>query len=194
MGRRLASVLTIGVTVVACRQLAGLDDPIASTTADASGSGSGSCTTAGLTCAGVATAHVCGSACWVGCSDLVDEATAENRCTAWQTTADVSAFRSSSDTSCFRSNIQATGDAWIGFVQQSSAQSVSYGWRWIGDSQSPNYTNWASGQPNDGDGNENGAEQCAIISNGDSWQDVACSQTNSFSCHHSSSGSGGGGG
>ncbi len=54
---------------------------------------------------------------------------------------------------------------WVGGVQDASATSLGGGWRWVnsegpfsGSNGNPEYTNWAGGEPNDGDGVENGQE------------------------------------
>ncbi len=52
-------------------------------------------------------------------------------------------------------------------------------WSWVSGSSST-YTNWASGEPNDSDGDED----CAINNHnyGTSWNDIDCDNTYPFIC------------
>jgi Lectin C-type domain len=57
--------------------------------------------------------------------------------------------------------------AWIGASQAMSAASTGDGWSWV-TGEAWSYTNWASGQPDDGAG----AEICLIMNADGAWSDV----------------------
>ena len=66
--------------------------------------------------------------------------------------------------------------AWLGGTDEGSEGS----WSWDGASMS--YTNWRSGEPNNGSGGV--AENCLIIESnlGGSWDDQSCAGTKSYIC------------
>lgn len=66
-----------------------------------------------------------------------------------------------------------TQTAWIGLTQPPGQATMAAGWQWPGGNVAT-FTSWAGGQPDDGDGVENNAEQCATISNA-AWSDEPCS-------------------
>jgi hypothetical protein len=169
-----------------CRGLFGLDDPLpgelaVDSAADVPVEAVALCSTTGLTCSGNAVAYQCGETCWVGCDESLSATAAASRCSQWG--GKLAPFESASDQQCFRDYIQPNDDAWTGLEQMSGAASVSAGWSWNGDGVVPPFFNWASGQPNDGDGAESDAEQCAAIRDGtNTWDDVPCSATRTFAC------------
>jgi hypothetical protein len=180
--------VAIGVLVLAagCRGLFGLDDPLPGDLGDAAIDTAPidaipTCGVQGLTCSGNAVAYQCADTCWVGCSESLPHNTASTRCTQWG--GRLAPFESSSDQQCFRDYIQPSDDAWTGLEQMTGAASPAAGWSWNGDGLATPFLNWGSGQPDDGDANEDGAQQCAQILDGtNKWQDVPCSATFTFAC------------
>ncbi len=68
---------------------------------------------------------------------------------------------------------------WIALVQATGQTAPAAGWRWSRDGQAGaalGTADWASGQPDDGDGTENGAEGCAAMTSA-GWTDDACTAT-----------------
>lgn len=65
---------------------------------------------------------------------------------------------------------------WIALGQQAGQTSPAAGWQWMrstGPAVPATTTDWATGQPDDGDGTENAAQDCgALTSSG--WSDEAC--------------------
>jgi hypothetical protein len=179
-GRKLFAVAL--VAFAACRQLYGFDNPkpLADAHHDGMGSGSASCNTQGLTCAGTATAMFC-NGCWVSCTETVSESTAKNRCQAWG--GQIPVLNDTDFTSCLRSAVP-TGDLWIGLEQASGASSPAMGWTWLGG-MTPLSTNWGAGEPDDDNGGtESGKAQCARIPDGTSkWDDLPCTMPTTFACH-----------
>ena len=74
--------------------------------------------------------------------------------------------------------------SWIGLLQSPIANTVDGGWSINGDDMALTFTNWDAGQPNDANGSENGAEQCAFMTTDGKWQDSDCTSTSlvRFSC------------
>lgn len=179
-------VFSVLVGTAGCRQLFGFDDanPLVDASRDAPKDGSGdagACSTAGLTCNGTATATSCEGACWVSCTELVSHTTGATRCDDWG--GELARFDDSQTQSCLRASVAPTGDVWIGLSQMAGAAAPQDGWRWTGDSTTASFFNWAPGQPDDGDGNETGKEQCAHVPNGTSeWQDATCGSMFAFTC------------
>jgi hypothetical protein len=67
---------------------------------------------------------------------------------------------------------------WIGLQQDAAATSPAMGWTWHGGTVAPQLP-WAAGQPDDGDGVENGAEQCATLI-GSGFSDAACTASHPY--------------
>lgn len=67
---------------------------------------------------------------------------------------------------------------WIGLSQAASATSPAAGWSWVTGAQLA-AAPWAAGQPDDGDGTENGTEQCATLT-GSAFTDEPCSASHVF--------------
>jgi len=191
--RSVATSVLVLVLVLAtgCRSLFGFDDPLPGDLGDAAGGGDvpadvpidtvAKCNTTGLTCSGNTVAYQCGETCWVGCSESLTNTTATARCTQWG--GKLAPFVASTDQQCFRDFIQPADDAWTGLVQMTGAASAAAGWSWNGDGLATPFLNWASGQPDDGDMNEDDTQQCAQILDGtNKWLDVACTATFTFAC------------
>ncbi len=60
---------------------------------------------------------------------------------------------------------------WIGGKQSGEPGSASAGWSWAGTGEPWTYANWNSGEPNDGDGTENSAENFLFMEDG-LWNDA----------------------
>ncbi|MBA3538105.1 MAG: C-type lectin domain-containing protein [Deltaproteobacteria bacterium] len=139
----------------------------------------GVCTTTGLACAGT-TSIVETTACWVACSEVVDQPTAKARCTSWG--GRLAPLQTQADQDVVATMLFASQANWIGFEQADGQVLAFSGWSWNNDGANPSFTNWGAAQPNDGDTVENAAEQCAYMSNVGTWQDSACLGTLKFSC------------
>ena len=144
----------------------------------------GVCSTAGLTCPSGTTPRLipCGPAggCWVGCRDggSIDHAAARNLCTTWG--GELGWINSAQEESCLRMTID--GAIGLGLVQPANQALPLTGWTWNGTTV-PAYLNWSAGQPNDGDGVEDGTEQCAYSATSATWQDEPCTVIHSrFTC------------
>jgi hypothetical protein len=135
------------------------------------------CTTAGLSCGGTATTFLCGGNCWVRCTGNVSRETARGACAGW--TGALGQIDDATENSCVTARLAA--DAWIGLVQSDAATVPGMGWTWNGVAP-PVYTSWLPGKPDDGDGNESRAEQCAGIRTDGTWDDDSCSSALDFLC------------
>jgi hypothetical protein len=143
------------------------------------------CSTAGLVCAGLVAMRTCNGACWVGCTGGVEEPLAAQRCAAWG--GRLAPLQTQADYDCAHTVVLPGIASWTGFEQAPGQTSNLAGWSWNGDGLAPTFLNWSGGQPNDTDGNENGAEQCAYMSNpSGAWQDTPCTGSSQFaySCRH----------
>ncbi len=154
-------------------------------TDDASVDGS-TCSAAGLVCPGTAPiTFTFGGDCWAGCTngDPISEVAAAQACTVWG--GRLTPVYSAEELACVRAAIAPGSAMWLGLVQANGATTPGASWSWNGDGVSPTFVDWAPGQPNDGDGDEDGAEQCAYSSTQTDWQDERCSSAFArFACRH----------
>jgi len=133
------------------------------------------CSTLGLVCPGsTPITFQCGGDCWAGCTNgtPIPHAAAANACTVWG--GRLTPVYNATELTCVRSAISVGSAMWLGLVQAPTAASPSAGWSWNGDGKTPPYLDWAPGQPNDSDGDEDGEEQCAYSSSAMTWQDEPC--------------------
>ncbi len=144
-----------------------------------------SCSSAGLSCpgGGIGVA-MCNGDCWVSCPATGDEPTAAAACQAWG--GRLAPLQTQQDQDCVHLTVLPGKASWIGFEQANNASAVNTDWSWNSDGIAPTFLNWNGGQPNDGDGVEDGTEQCAYMSNpSGTWQDQPCSTSfANFSCRH----------
>jgi len=138
------------------------------------------CAATGLTCAGPATAVTCNGGCWSSCSGAATETVAAAACVAWG--GHLAPVHSQGNQDCVALTLFPNQASWIGFHQAASGQ-VGENWSWS-DGTSSSFTSWSTGQPSDGDGVEDGTEQCAYMSTSTRWQDAACTGSYKFSCRH----------
>jgi hypothetical protein len=172
------------VGAASCRQTFGLENAVM-LPVDAA-----PCLATGLTCAGATNAINCGGTCWVSCSDYIDASIAKSRCAQWNASARMAALQSQSDVVCFNKTIDPSLGPWIDLEQAATATTPAAGWSWHGDGFPLTSTNWATNEPDDGNGTESGKEQCAIDDGNGQWHDVSCAQGAPFACVR---GGGGGG-
>ncbi|HEX8107827.1 MAG TPA: C-type lectin domain-containing protein, partial [Kofleriaceae bacterium] len=144
------------------------------------------CDADGLTCGGTPTVFLCGTQCWVKCTDLVSRATAETRCTGW--TGALGEIDDATENGCVTMKI-STATFWFGAIQGAGAMTPGDKWTWNGDAtklfNSTRYINWGTNKPDDADGNEDGAEQCGTIRPGGTWDDEGCNGSLGFFCRRS---------
>ena len=136
------------------------------------------CTT--MPCTGGSFFLTCNGRCFSTCRDTVTQSEATTRCNAWG--GALISLHTAGEVSCLNA-IAGSGSVWIGYVQASGATTSTAGWSWT-DGSSPVFTNWAGGEPSDGDGVEDGTEQCGHIYPGGGWNDRPCSSTaiTEFAC------------
>jgi hypothetical protein len=136
------------------------------------------CTT--IPCSGTSRFSSCGPRCFVTCEETLNQGDATARCNQWG--GALVSIHSANEVSCLNT-IAGTGSVWIGYTQATGATSLTAGWSWT-DGSSPTYVNWAGGEPSDGDGAEDGTEQCGHIYPGGGWNDRPCSSTviSAFGC------------
>ena len=135
------------------------------------------CSTAGLSCAGTPTMFSCGGQCWVGCPDLVTREVARVACTGWH--GALGKIDDATEQTCVAGHVGA--GMWIGLIQPVGSATATAGWTW--NAVTPVvYTHWAPGEPEDGDGRENGLEQCGDIQSTGNWDDVVCDAPIGFAC------------
>ncbi|HEX3475813.1 MAG TPA: C-type lectin domain-containing protein [Kofleriaceae bacterium] len=135
------------------------------------------CATTGLTCGGTATAFPCGGHCWVYCPSAATWTDASQSCIGWQ--GALGQVDDAAEETCVIAQI--TAQSWIGLSQSAAATTPGMGWTWNGKTPVV-YTHWVTGKPDDGDGRENGAEQCGKLQPDGQWDDAGCTQDNRFLC------------
>jgi hypothetical protein len=144
------------------------------------------CNADGLTCGGAPTVFLCGTQCWVKCTDTVSRTAADTRCTGW--TGALGEIDDASEQTCVASHIM-TVQIWLGATQGAGAMTPNDKWTWNGDATRPldsnHYNNWAQGKPDDAGGVEDGQEQCAAMLPGGGWDDDPCDQLQGFFCRRS---------
>lgn len=103
-------------------------------------------------------------------------------CADWG--GEVAPIRNAADQACVQQMLFPQQASWIGLLQSPFATAVGDGWSVNGDNVALTYTNWDTGQPNDANNVENGAEQCGFMTAEGKWQDTDCSSTAllRFSC------------
>ena len=75
------------------------------------------------------------------------------------------------------------GSVWIGLSRKSLSRS-SYRWTWS-DGSRLDFTNWAPGEPNDGNvwfSSDAGQEDCVLMRTSATWNDEGCSKSKRFMC------------
>jgi hypothetical protein len=117
----------------------------------------------------------CNGLCFIRCNALVPRAEAASRCAAWG--GELAVFDSAEAVTCALTNVPVS---WIGLTQSGIAASPASGWTWNGTIPL-SFTAWNTAQPDDGDGIENGSEQCGAASGG-GWDDIACTGDRGFIC------------
>jgi len=125
------------------------------------------------------TTNACGSACFVSCPTQLSEAAAKLFCvTSGWCLANV---ETADEATCLAMTAsQAAFDPWVGLEQSSAASGVSDLWSWSCP-VSPSDVIWKTGQPDDGDGVENGEENCAAYS-ANGLEDAPCTDLHPFVC------------
>ncbi|MFY0570950.1 lectin-like protein [Archangium lansingense] len=89
--------------------------------------------------------------------------------------------RSSSDNELLRS-INGGQLVHLGFRQNSGQSQPGAGWVTV-EGDTPNYTNWSSGEPNDGDGYESSTQNCGRMWDSGAWDDISCTSSGShYAC------------
>ncbi|HUS29902.1 MAG TPA: C-type lectin domain-containing protein [Kofleriaceae bacterium] len=125
---------------------------------------------AGIQCTGAPKQMMCDGRCITLCPDSVSQDTADTRCIAWG--GQLATVHDATDDACVS---QLTNPpAWIGYMQQAGATTVAGNWSWLDGVASP-YVNWGTGEPQDGQGTEDGEEQCAVMFADGLWYDTSCS-------------------
>jgi hypothetical protein len=119
---------------------------------------------------------VCGGRCQVLCQTKSSQDQATLGCLGWS--GYLAVIDSAAEDSCVKDEL-GSDLAWIGLVQGPSAVNPGDDWVWV--RASTYFEGWSGTEPNDGDGSENLAEQCAIASNA-GWADRGCSDALFFLC------------
>ncbi|XP_043201191.1 C-type lectin domain family 4 member F-like [Amphibalanus amphitrite] len=73
---------------------------------------------------------------------------------------------------------------WIGLFRRSSSSTSATQWAWV-DGSPLDFTNWASGEPNNGRGFwslDSGNENCGLLLSSGVWNDEGCAEVNRFMC------------
>lgn len=139
----------------------------------------GPCTTTGLPCGVAVTMTMCGGQCWTYCSEPVTHDVALVRCQMWG--GQLPRIEGSGDVNCSLS--LQSGAAWHDLIQPVGQAIPSAGWIHETSGGIVAYTHWNGGQPNDGDGVEDGVEQCAYTQYPlGFWQDHNCGLVESVVC------------
>jgi hypothetical protein len=141
------------------------------------------CSTTGLVCPNgnarsiPASCSASATECWVGCRDGDTQSPTEaaQHCANWG--GRLGTFASSQQEGCVRTVIN--GAIMLGLAQAGGESTPLTGWSWNGDGNAPPYLPWGAGQPNDADGVESDAEQCAFSNTSSQWHDMPCGVTNS---------------
>jgi hypothetical protein len=136
------------------------------------------CSTAGLTCTGTVTMFTCGGKCWVLCTQQVPREQARLACAGWS--GALGQIEDAAEQTCVEMH-NGDADRWIGLSQLATATTTAMSWTWNGVTPIV-YTHWQAGEPNDGDGRENGSDQCGRFQTDGGWGDIVCTAPYSFFC------------
>ncbi len=140
--------------------------------------GAGVC--AAMPCAGPTVAVACGTRCVASCEELMPVAAAKTRCAAWG--GRLLSIADTAEETCAES-VLTPGQLgyWLALEQNAAAVAPAEGWTWI-DGVPFLYTDWALSEPNDVDDVESGQEQCGIIYDTGTWNDVDCGEGYALLC------------
>ncbi len=135
------------------------------------------CSMTGFNCPNGYVLNACNGACFIRCNAVTTRTEAINRCAAWN--GQLATFDTAAAITCaLGSNTPAS---WIGLTQSPNNGSLAVGWTWVGGAALANNAPWSFSQPDDGDGVENAAENCATAT-GATFEDVSCAVTRGFIC------------
>ncbi len=138
------------------------------------------CSTAGLSCNGIATTFTCGGNCWLQCTESVPRNTARAACTGWM--GELGKIDDAAEQSCVTVVVARLGvTAWLGLTQNDAATTPTTGWTW-NDATPIVFPNWGPDRPDDGDHIESRSEQCGTIRITGMWDDEPCSTPLAFAC------------
>lgn len=137
------------------------------------------CSTAGLTCTGgTVTMFTCGGKCWVLCTQQRTREQARAACADWSGL--LGQIDDATEQACVEMH-NGDFDRWFNPIQLANATQPAMGWTLNGVTPIV-YTHWRNGEPNDGDGTENGAQNCATFQTDGTWADSPCTDAHSFFC------------
>ncbi len=129
-------------------------------------------------CSGPSRAMMCGTRCFAVCDEEVTQPVAKARCTAWG--GELVSIHSQAEQTCVDALIEAAG-TWIGYEQGPSTE-ITANWMWSDGRPVDFAPQWFSNEPNDGDGTENGVEQCGDVFTNGAWNDDECTNSRSIGC------------
>ena len=98
------------------------------------------CNADGLTCGGTPTVFLCGTQCWVKCTDMVPRAMADTRCTGW--TGALGEIDDASEQTCVASHIM-TVQIWLGSPGSGVSQPANSSERESGDQKDVVVAYWS---------------------------------------------------
>ena len=126
--------------------------------------------------AGCETFRCAGSgSCYYSCSGTGDWNVAQSYCTQVGCLATI---ETQEEQDCITAATSPTNASpvWIGSSQSDLQAEPANGWTWVCGAS--NYSNWASYEPNDLYGNQD----CAVLTSGGHWNDIACTYERRFVC------------
>lgn len=147
------------------------------------------CSFPGAQCPGGVPLQVlpCGApgSCWVGCVSGANQTVAQAEAFCASLEMAIGVFDSVADETCVR-NAGINGTIMLGMMQLAGQANAAEGWIRIADNMPVQFFRWDGGQPNDGDGTENGQEQCVYSDNTAGWHDASCAtlMSSRWICRH----------
>lgn len=133
---------------------------------------------ASLPCSGRSAILTCGTRCFSVCDEGVSQPAAKARCTAWG--GALVSIHSQAEQVCVETLLESAG-TWIGYEQGASTE-LTGNWAWSDGTPVDFAPQWFMAEPNDGDGTENGIEQCGDLFTNGAWNDDDCMMARSFAC------------
>ena len=117
--------------------------------------------------------------CYVLCQDRLNYGDAANACSTWPGGGHLAVMDSQLDSDCV--DEQTSEAVWIGLRQNPAETIPTTGWNWE-PAVSTYFGGWDTGEPMDGDGNEDHNEDCGLLGLNGLWQDLQCGPTVQYVC------------
>ncbi|XP_043227500.1 C-type lectin domain family 4 member F-like [Amphibalanus amphitrite] len=121
--------------------------------------------------------------CYIISSSRASWTSAKRLCSSMDSRSQLASVHRENDDLVTSLASSAGESVWIGLTRRSSSRSTTR-WAWV-DGSPLDFTNWASGEPNNGRGfwsRDSGNENCVLLRSSGVWNDEGCAEVKRFMC------------